>query len=265
VTLLTPGPITNLSAVEACSTGYGCSYASDSVTVNVVTPTPTPTPAPCPDSDGDGLTDCEEAALGTDPNNPDTDSDLLPDGLEVRLGLSPLNRDTDGDGVPDVVEDTDNDGLTNGEELYVVGTDPGMPDTDGDGCRDGQEYVSMPGFSPLVWYDAYDVPVPAVADPDPNGPRNQVVGIGDVLAVLFYVFTSDNGASNGNGVDYDTIKGSCDWNADTTPDEQGLCYDRTPGAVPNPPWDAGPPNGVINISDVLVALAQFGLDCTRPP
>ena len=30
------------------------------------------------DSDGDGLTDAEERALGTDPNNPDTDGDGLP-------------------------------------------------------------------------------------------------------------------------------------------------------------------------------------------
>jgi Tol biopolymer transport system component len=32
------------------------------------------------DSDGDGLTDDEEAALGTDPNDPDTDGDGIPDG-----------------------------------------------------------------------------------------------------------------------------------------------------------------------------------------
>ncbi len=35
------------------------------------------------DSDGDGLTDGEEASLGTDPNNTDTDGDGLTDGEEV--------------------------------------------------------------------------------------------------------------------------------------------------------------------------------------
>ena len=35
------------------------------------------------DTDGDGLTDSEETALGTDPNNPDTDGDGLTDGEEV--------------------------------------------------------------------------------------------------------------------------------------------------------------------------------------
>lgn len=34
------------------------------------------------DTDGDGLTDAEEAELGTDPNNPDTDNDGLEDGID---------------------------------------------------------------------------------------------------------------------------------------------------------------------------------------
>ena len=53
------------------------------------------------DSDGDGLTDDEEADIGTDPNDPDTDDDGLNDGDEVDLGTDPLNPDTDGDGVND--------------------------------------------------------------------------------------------------------------------------------------------------------------------
>ncbi|HUF60986.1 MAG TPA: LamG-like jellyroll fold domain-containing protein [Verrucomicrobiales bacterium] len=43
------------------------------------------------DSDGDGLTDAEEAALGTDPNNPDSDGDGTPDGVEVAAATDPLN------------------------------------------------------------------------------------------------------------------------------------------------------------------------------
>jgi hypothetical protein len=54
------------------------------------------------DSDKDGLTDEEEAVLGTDPFNPDTDGDGLFDYEEVHTwGTDPLNPDTDGDGYSD--------------------------------------------------------------------------------------------------------------------------------------------------------------------
>ncbi|HOZ56208.1 MAG: hypothetical protein BWY51_00863 [Parcubacteria group bacterium ADurb.Bin316] len=54
------------------------------------------------DSDQDGLTDSEEASLGTDPLNPDTDGDGLFDREEVRVfKTDPLNPDTDGDGFKD--------------------------------------------------------------------------------------------------------------------------------------------------------------------
>lgn len=54
------------------------------------------------DRDGDGLTEAEEAQLGTDPANPDTDGDALLDGWEVHevngidlraMGASPLHKD----------------------------------------------------------------------------------------------------------------------------------------------------------------------------
>ena len=54
------------------------------------------------DSDGDGLTDAEEASIGTDANNPDTDGDGLLDGWEVKgvngidlhaQGANPLHKD----------------------------------------------------------------------------------------------------------------------------------------------------------------------------
>jgi hypothetical protein len=133
------------------------------------------------------------------------------------------------------------------------------PDTDGDGCADSEE-PSM-GYNPLAWYDVYDVPVPANPDMTANGPRNQAVAMGDVLAVLFYVGAYDGGPANPNGVAYDSVKGSCDWDADTVPDKEGLCYDRSPGTAPNPPWEVGPPNGAVNMPDVLAVLAQVGLSC----
>ena len=59
------------------------------------------------DSDGDGLTDDEEAAIGTDPLDEDTDGDGLTDADEVERGTDPLDEDTDGDGYSDFDEVAD--------------------------------------------------------------------------------------------------------------------------------------------------------------
>lgn len=57
------------------------------------------------DTDGDGLTDSQEVAIGTNPNNRDTDADGLSDGEEVNIyHTNPLNPDTDGDGFTDGAE-----------------------------------------------------------------------------------------------------------------------------------------------------------------
>lgn len=114
-----------------------------------VPPTPEPTADPT-DTDGDGLTDAEEAALGTDPANPDTDDDGISDGDEVNVHMTdPLNSDTDGDNFYDGGElirgtdpnnpDTDGDGLLDGDEEYILDTDPRLADTDGDGVNDLDE------------------------------------------------------------------------------------------------------------------------------
>ena len=102
------------------------------------------------DLDGDGLSDDEEAALGTDHNDVDSDDDTLSDGDEVNThGTDPLAIDTDGDQLPDAGEivtygsdpldpDTDDDGLADIEPVNW-GTGPTDPDTDDDGLNDGQE------------------------------------------------------------------------------------------------------------------------------
>ncbi|MFT5288767.1 MAG: hypothetical protein ACI82F_000824 [Planctomycetota bacterium] len=82
-----------------------------------------------PDADGDGLSDADEIALGTNPNNSDTDGDGLDDFTEVDIAgggscPDPLNPDSDGDTLPD------------GEEALTLGTDPCSYDTDGDGVPD---------------------------------------------------------------------------------------------------------------------------------
>jgi hypothetical protein len=80
------------------------------------------------DTDGDEEDDCEEVGGGTDPNNQDTDSDGLTDGEERNVYLTdPFNPDTDGDG------------LLDGYEVHTSGTNPNLFDTDGDSMGDGDE------------------------------------------------------------------------------------------------------------------------------
>lgn len=78
------------------------------------------------DDDNDGITDQEEALLGTDPKDQDSDDDGLGDLEELNLGTDPLDSDSD------------NDGLTDKQEIDL-GTDPLNPDTDGDGVIDGSD------------------------------------------------------------------------------------------------------------------------------
>jgi len=110
------------------------------------------------DTDGDGLTNSEEAQIGTDPLNPDTDGDGLGDGEEVKtFATNPLVPDTDGDGLGDGDEvhnrrtdplnpDTDTDQLKDGDEI-ARNTDPLNPDTDADLLIDGDEVTR--GTDPL--------------------------------------------------------------------------------------------------------------------
>ncbi len=109
------------------------------------------------DSDNDGLTDAEEAELGTNPEEPDTDLDTLTDGDEVNTsGTDPLLWDTDAGGLPDDDEiliydtdpndpdddrgfDSDNDGVDDADEISMYCTSHLNSDTDADGIDDKTE------------------------------------------------------------------------------------------------------------------------------
>ena len=91
------------------------------------------------DTDGDGLSNDLERYCGTNIRLADTDRDGLTDYQEVvLLGTDPTLFDTDGDGRSDANEDDDADGLSNGEELSR-GTSPTESDSDGDGLTDREE------------------------------------------------------------------------------------------------------------------------------
>lgn len=72
------------------------------------------------DRDFDGLTDCEEAILGTDDSLVDTDGDGMPDVLEVQSFTDYVDRDGE--------RDADGDGIPNSDEVRTR-TDPRATDT----------------------------------------------------------------------------------------------------------------------------------------
>ncbi|MFO1533550.1 MAG: hypothetical protein ABR562_07655 [Thermoplasmatota archaeon] len=133
------------------------------------------------DTDGDGLTDCQEkqhtvraqcedpafaaydGGYHTEADHADSDigysryvnrpggvgaaqprilGDGIPDGAELRgYDVTLANgtaRHVHGDPRD---KDSDRDGLEDGEEAFVYGTDPSLADTDGDGCPDGLDPV----------------------------------------------------------------------------------------------------------------------------
>nr|MDO8110807.1 hypothetical protein [Candidatus Sigynarchaeota archaeon] len=90
-----------------------------------------------PDTDGDGLMDREDMLLGTDPRNADSDNDMVTDGDEVYMfHTNPLYNDTDYDL------------LTDGEEIFIFHSNPLAPDSDADKYNDGYEVMVL-GTDPM--------------------------------------------------------------------------------------------------------------------
>jgi|GEM_PF-1271156 len=97
------------------------------------------------DADADGMDYLWELENGFDPNDPsdallDADSDGLNNKAEQDLGTDPNNNDSDFDG------------LTDGDEINIYGTDPLDTDSDNDTMPDG--YEIQQGFDPASAADA---------------------------------------------------------------------------------------------------------------
>jgi hypothetical protein len=154
--------------------------SAESIGVATCTPSVTVTAS---DKDNDGLTDAEEAIIGTDPTKKDTDGDGIDDNVEVGVNkvynagtdTNPLDKDTDDDGLSDGAE-------TGVDGIYTAGTDtnPLNIDTDGDGIQDGTEKgITAP-----------------IADPD---------GAGPILGTNTGVFVADaDGSTTTDPLDTDT-------------------------------------------------------------
>ncbi|MEQ1569003.1 MAG: hypothetical protein ABMA64_25415 [Myxococcota bacterium] len=199
---------------------------------------------PDDDNDGDGLTNGEEAGLGTDPNDPDTDSDGLQDGDEVALGTDPTLGDTDGDGLDDGAEvdattdpkdaDTDGDGLEDGPEIDL-GSDPLDTDTDDDGLTDGDD-VAAGGDPTLV-----DTDDDGLSDPDEvaggtalNDPDSDSDGLEDGAEIdagtgPLDPDSDDDGLQDGAEVNYGSNPLLADTDGDTLTDgDEVLVYESNP-------------------------------------
>ena len=112
---------------------------------------------------------------GLDPNDPDVDKDGLGDGNmtvaggtryfmgEATFGSSPLLNDSDRDGLDDG-EEVD---LLNPQE-YLLYTDPGNPDTDGDGLIDGNNITVNRITDTPMWYRLMAAGTPCNDSNDPT-------------------------------------------------------------------------------------------------
>ncbi|GEM_PF-892355 len=114
-----------------------------------------------PDTDNDGLTDGEEVALlgGLPVDSTNGFTAVTPQGVSGTFGVDgPDLTDT----VPPLDDDSDNDGLSDYEEVNITGTDPLDADSDNDTLSDANELIATGG----TWPNRTFIQVSDPLDPD---------------------------------------------------------------------------------------------------
>ena len=177
------------------------------------------------DADSDGLTDAQEFANATEPNNEDTDDDGLKDGVEdgtenyvsaEMTGSNPRVADSDGDGLSDGAE-------VNGDPL----TNPNDEDTDGDGESDGVELTQ--GTDPSDSGDNFAALVEGILQ---DKIADSVDEFGEEQGADGWVNGYRNYTADGGGEDYDPEVGFILYPEDNW---TGDAWDLDSPAG-NPPW-----------------------------
>jgi hypothetical protein len=107
------------------------------------------------DSDADGLTDDEEADLGTDPDNADSDGDTINDAAELDAGLDPLSVDSDGDTYQDNWEQLEGTDPLDANSVIYQGMWPYNPDKAQYEGRTWEDSGNQEG-DPLAWFEWTD-------------------------------------------------------------------------------------------------------------
>jgi hypothetical protein len=106
------------------------------------------------DIDGDGVSNLDEAAIGSNPNAKDSDSDGIADNVETSVngdGIGPFSAiDTDGDGTIDALDlDSDNDCLPDAIEP-TTWRDDALPVAPNDNCPNPAASLCDPGAGTCV-------------------------------------------------------------------------------------------------------------------
>ena len=163
----------------------------------------------------------------------DADGDGVPDASDTCvIAANPDQADLDHNGIGDACDDPDidHDGLSNAYEVNISHTNPLVADTDGDGCADTAELQDAPGSEntgglrdPNNPWDYFN----------PSGDRRIMI---DDLVMVLRRFGVRAGYP-----DYDPK------------------YDRS--FLGPRFWDLGPPDGKIQLFDILAVMSQFGDLC----
>ncbi|NHJ05059.1 MAG: hypothetical protein EAX90_09560 [Candidatus Heimdallarchaeota archaeon] len=194
-----------------------------------------------PDTDNDILLDgTEYFGYGTDPTYYDTDFDTMTDYYEVNNGLNATKNDA--------LEDLDNDGLINIEE-FNRGTFADLSDSDNDKLSDGEEvygiYCPYNPYANATGYIVTNKPLQRDSDADGLSDGEEVKGILSLnnlgANASGYVFTNPLSAdSDGDGIrDYyeiytwDTSPNAVDSDGDAMDDKwETTYYDNGAGTDP---------------------------------